>query len=218
LVYVTRYSIISRLDSSGLEKVLFDLAAGTRRKVAELLNAKQPGTTESKSISAAEAKECVTFIKEVLRKESPTDERVETAAAEAVLSSDEAKYVLSRIASFMQTGTKEIKIDEANLEHIFPQRPKEAEWGGEDKIAELEPYTWHIGNLTMLGSRLNREAGNKPFDKKREHYAQKSELIMAQQVAEKYTSWDAPEIQDRAKKYLAPVICKIWTFDNPSRV
>lgn len=218
LVFITRYSIISHLDSGGAEKVLFDLAAQARKMVADAVAKRPVVNGETNKMTSEEAKECLNYVKDVLKREAPTDERVKSAAEDRMLANDEAKYILSRIAAFMQTGTKEVKIDEANLEHIFPQSPKEADWGGKEKIAELEPYTWHLGNLTILGTRLNREAGNKPFATKREHYAKKSELIMAQQVAEKYTTWDVAEIQDRAKKYLAPQIAKIWNFDNPSRV
>lgn len=199
LVFVTRYSVLSHLDSSGLETVLFKLARDIRSKMA--VDPKQ------------QAKACLTHIKDTLTKNAPSDDQIKAALPELLLSNDEAKYVLSRLASRMQTNTKEVKIDEANLEHIFPKNPAK-EW--KDPEA-LEPLLWHIGNLTMLGERLNRDAGNQEFSVKRAHYAKNSELQMAQQIAKEYKDWDSTAIQDRAKK-LAPLVIEVWNFNNPSRV
>lgn len=212
LVFVTRYSVISRLDSAGVETVLFALA----RDVRGLLSKEGGGSAGAGTPSPAAIKKCLAHIKDVLRRTGPTDDVVTSAMADLMLDKDDAKYLLSRIASYMQTSTKEVKIDEANLEHVFPRNAKDADWGGKANVEKLEQYTWHVGNLTMLGERINREAGNKSFAVKRVHYAAKSELQMAQQVG-KYTKWGVREIENRAKT-LAPFAVKIWNFDNPSRV
>jgi hypothetical protein len=157
------------------------------------------------------------LIKETLANNSPSDDQVRASTAELFLASDEAKYVLSRLATRMQTNTKEIAIDEANLEHIFPKNPKDNEWGGQAGHEQLEPYLWHIGNLTMLGERLNRTAQNSEYAVKKAHYEQKSELEMAQAVARTYNDWNVVNIEDRAKQ-LAPLVLEVWDFDNPSRV
>jgi hypothetical protein len=112
----------------------------------------------------------------------------------------------------MQTGTKELSLGEANVEHVFPKKPSE-EWKDAD---ELEPYLWHLGNLTILGKRLNTSAASKGYKAKRTDY-QKSELIMTQQLAEKFAEWDGQAIEKRAES-LSPYITEIWNFDNPSRV
>lgn len=197
LVFVARYSIIANFDSSGLENVFFALARDIRSMMAD----------------AKKAKQCMATIKTTLVKNAPSDERVKVAAAELVLSPEEARYIISRIATRMQTNTKEVKIDEANLEHVFPKRPS-FEWKGVD---DLEPLLWHIGNLTMLGERLNSDIANKGYDKKRPHYQKTTELKMAQELAKAYTKWNESTIMDRAEK-LAPFVVEIWNFDNPSRV
>ena len=129
-----------------------------------------------------QAKAVLAHIKDTLKKNAPSDDQIRAAVAELILSNDEAKYMLSRLASRMQTNTKEVKIDEANLEHIFPKNPAK-EW---KDLETMEPLLWHVGNLTMLGERLNRDAGNKEFSVKRAHYAKNSELEMAQDVAKTY--------------------------------
>lgn len=209
LVFLTRYTIIANLESSGLETVLFKLA----RKIRVMLEP-QP---DEKEPDPKTVRECMAHIRAELVESSPSDEAVRVAMKELTLDGEEAKYVLGRLAVRMQTNTKEVKIDEANLEHIFPKNPALAEWGGKTNQEALEPVLWHIGNMTILGKRLNREAANKEFSVKREHYAQKSELEMAQRIATDYSVWNEATIKDRATK-LAELAVEVWNFDNPSRV
>ena len=82
---------------------------------------------------------------------------------------------------------------------------------------ELDPYLWHIGNLTVLGQRLNRDAANRGFAHKRAEYYQKSELTMTQQLSKSYAKWDKAAVERRARE-LAPLVVEVWNFDNPSRV
>lgn len=198
LVYVTRYSIVANLDSSGMETVLFKLARDVREKV-----------TDEKAASG-----CMAYIRETLTKSAPSDEKVRQAAADLTLGSNEAKYLLGRLATHMQTKTKEVAINEANIEHIFPKGPNQAEWPNKD---ELSQYLWHIGNLTVLGKRLNTEAANRGFAFKRTEFYHQSELTMTQKVAAGYTKWNNGAVKKRAKD-LAPLVVQIWNFDNPSRV
>ena len=79
-----------------------------------------------------------------------------------------------------------------------PQNPDDGAWGGEENQAIMEPHTWHIGNLTMLGERLNMKAKNSEYEFKREKY-KVSELIMAQLIASTYDKWDVSSIEGRAK-------------------
>lgn len=197
LVFVVRYAVVVRLDSAGMETVFFTLAQEIR--------AKMTGPNEAKKVLAT--------IKDSLTKNAPSDDQMRGAVAELILENDDAKYLLSRLANYMQTNTKEVKIDEANLEHIFPKNPAN-EWENVDK---LEPYLWHIGNLTMLGERLNRDAANKEFALKALHYKKNSELEMAQGVAKDYTEWTPESIVARAKR-LASNVIQVFDFNNPSRV
>jgi hypothetical protein len=188
LVFVTRYTIILGLDPSGLETVLYALARDTRT---------QP---------------VISNIKDTLRRKAPNDDQIEAVKNEdLILEPYDAVYMLTCLANLMQGKTKELQLKEANVEHIFPQNPS-GEW---KNAGELEPFLWHLGNLTMLGERLNTKVANLGFDKKKGTYA-KSELEMAKQVAA-YKVWDVAAVLDRAKKML-PLIVQVWNFDNPSRV
>ncbi|MEZ5399225.1 MAG: DUF262 domain-containing HNH endonuclease family protein [Bryobacteraceae bacterium] len=197
VVFVVRYSVVSRLDSGGLETVFFALAQEIRARMSD----------------PKHAKSVLAHIKETLTKNAPSDDQVKAAVAELILENDEAKYLLSRLATRMQTNTKEVKVDEANLEHVFPKNPAK-EWKEQEA---MEPLLWHIGNLTMLGERLNRDAANKEFAVKAPHYSKNSELEMAQDIARTYKEWNKDTISDRARR-LAPLVIEVWDFDNPSRV
>lgn len=202
IVFVTRYSVISRLDSSGLESVLFKIARQIR-------------TTLGITKDAKKTRDCLATIKIDFVKNAPPDDQLILAAEKLMLSPAEAKYLVGRIATYMQTGTKEVKLDEANLEHIFPKSPNEQEWK-KDKD-ELEEYLWHLGNLTMLGERLNRNAANRGYSIKRAEHYLKSELEMARRLAKDYNTWNKGTVEQRAKK-LSPETAKLWNFDNPSRI
>lgn len=198
LVFVTQYSIIVKLDSGDMETALFKLARDVRARVAANDSAKSILSSIKKSLSA----------------QAPTPKIIKESIAGLTLSTEEAIYMLSRIARHMQTGTKEIALGDANLEHIFPKRPSD-EWS-KTEIEKLEPCLWHIGNLTILGKRLNNNAASKGYKTKSSEY-KKSELTMAQELAKNFSKWDANTVQKRAQS-MTKAITEIWDFDNPSRV
>jgi hypothetical protein len=95
-------------------------------------------------------------------------------------------------------------MDRANLEHIFPQNAASA-WPNR---LSLEPLIWHIGNLSILGSRINRKAQNKSFsDKCLLHYS-KSEIRMTKDLLS-YPHWDEKAIKKRART-LGKQITRLW--------
>ncbi len=196
LVFITQYSIFAKLDSSGLENILFALARDIRGRLAK-------GGTP---------KECLALIKERLSKNAPVHDVLTASIPLAGLEQEEAVYVASRIAIHMQAKTKELTLGESNLEHIFPKKPS-SDWKEPEK---LEPYLWNIGNLTMLGKRLNNSAASQGFESKKAEY-KKSSLVMSQKLAAQHSKWDEEEILARGKA-LAPLVKEIWSFENPSRV
>jgi Protein of unknown function DUF262/Protein of unknown function (DUF1524) len=217
LVFATRYSTLANLDSSGLETIFFEMAREIRSKMNQTPPPQANASNPKHAQSAPDSSACLKYIKDTLKKNAPSDEQIEAVILKLILSPDDAKYVLKKLAQRMQTDTKEVAIDEANLEHIFPKNPAENEWGGKANQSELEPYLWHIGNLTILGERLNKSAANSEFSVKKSFYGKGSELEMARGIARDYTTWDKSTIEDRAGKLL-PLILAVWNFDNPSRV
>lgn len=195
LVFVTRYTMLLGLDFSGLENTMYALA----REIRPLPQGK-----------------AVAHIKSALLKRSPDNTLILAMRAdgeEMILEPQDAVYIVSRIARKLQTSTRELTLDESNLEHIFPKNPS-AEWTNRD---DLEPYLWHIGNLTWLGKRLNESIGNAGYATKRPYYKKSSELKITQKLADEYQEWNVSSIEQRGKKMVEQAL-EIWSFDNPSNV
>ena len=93
----------------------------------------------------------------------------------------------------------------ANLEHVYPQNPSPAAW---PNAAVLEAFTWHIGNLTILGERLNRNAQNKSFPDKSAQFYKKSEIALTKDLL-KYSAWDETAIKKRGLD-LVKALAKLW--------
>ena len=190
------------LDSSGLETQLFELGRSIRDVPDDDEKAKRTKLGE---------------IKKTLKKLSHSDKQIEASLEKLILPAESAEYVVRKLSDAMESRTKEKGTGkESNLEHIFPQNPDDGAWGGEAAQAGLEPYTWHLGNLTMLGERLNTKAKNAEYAVKRVKY-EESELKMTKAIARTYATWDRSAIEARAKS-LAPLPKEVWNFDNPSRV
>jgi hypothetical protein len=195
LVFVTRYSMLLGLDMSGLENTIYGLA---------------------REIRGLPTKKIVSHIKSVLTLKAPNDEQLLAMKVEGdqlELMPQDAVYMLSRLAFKMQTKTKELALGESNLEHVFPKKP-DAGWANTNA---LEDYLWHLGNLTMLGKKMNGAIGNAPYATKRPYYQANTELVMSQNLAEHYKEWNLEAVQQRAKNLL-PLIIEVWNFDNTSYV
>jgi hypothetical protein len=204
LVFIARHSIIANFDSGDFENVVFGLAKDIRAKL--------PKRKES---GHAEIGACMKHIRETLEKASPTDTQL-AASSERELSKDGALYVVMKIAEYRHTEAREMRNSESNLEHIFPQSPFPNEWGGLEKQAELEPFLWNIGNLTLMGRRSNTRAGNAEFPAKSEEFS-KSKWEITNSIPTHYSEWTPKEIKARAQQMMKHAV-EIWSFENSSRV
>ncbi len=183
-----RYSLITNQDPAGLETAFFNAAREIRSK------------HESKVVSA----KCLAAAKAILNKINPTDALVEEKGKELILPEGAAKWFVTELANAVQSKTKEIGMDKANVEHIFPQNAG-AEW---PTRKQLEPLIWHVGNLTILGRRINTKAQNKAFKEKcKEHYS-KSEIKMTTELL-KETDW-TPEVIHKRAANLAKQMTHLW--------
>ena len=150
-VYV-RYGLIANQNPTDLETACFEAAREIRAR-------SEANETSAKQLQAAKA---------ILKKLVVSDTIVEDAVADLVLERSQAVWLMTRLANQLQSATKEVGMDRANLEHIFPQNAG----AGWPNRRDLEPFIWHIGNLSILGNRINRKAQNKSFaDKCSLHYS-----------------------------------------------
>ena len=141
----------------------------------------------------------------------PTDKTFMNAFETASVSlSYLARYYLRALES-QEKGDKSpelVPVDNpeiVNLEHILPQRPSSL-WNHiseEDRAA----YTNRIGNLALLKTRINTEAGNDSFNYKKRFYKQ-SEYIFTSRLAQ-HDNWTTSEISLRQAE-LAKLAVKTW--------
>jgi len=183
-----RYVLVSNQNPLDLESAFYEAAREIRALAAQ-------SESSAKQLSAAKARLAQLSIK---------DDTIEKAAGDLFLERAEAVWIMVQIANSMQSATKELAMNKANLEHIFPQNAGTA-WPNKDK---LEPYVWHIGNLSILGERLNRNAKNRGFVEKSAHYYSKSEIEMTKELLS-FGQWDETIIIKRAGE-LGKKIARLW--------
>jgi Protein of unknown function DUF262/Protein of unknown function (DUF1524) len=125
-----------------------------------------------------------------------------------------ARYLLSALESHMRSeeGLNELSIieyvDKVNLEHVLPERPS-AGWEIQEELHRS--YSKRIGNMTLLGSDVNRDIGNTTIDEKLQAYSESELKINAELVERigKPAKWDIPEIEERQVE-LARMAPKVW--------
>jgi len=189
---VVRRSVIANLNPSELESAFYEAA----RLVRSL---KEEGKTSAKTLQ---------LTKEILRRVNPQDSELLAKVENLTLTRGEAQYIITTLANKLQSKTREIAIDQANLEHIFPLNPASS-W---QNVSEMEPMAWHIGNLTILGDKLNRDAANSDFKTKSKRYYTKSEIKMTSEIATKYKKWTPVQVLGRAQSMVKPLIETWQTF------
>lgn len=190
-----------------------------RRNVAEYR------TSELEDIFVALTKlpdeNIIATTKQILVDNMPSDEEFEARLEKHVFKGQleaRAKYMLEYLGYGTLSPTEMvIKSHRAvELEHIVPQtidtKKAKLEYGdwvsylGEDAILHGE-YLTKLGNLTMLGKKLNIVASNNPFEAKKVEY-EKSEIAMTRELA-KNEAWGLKLIDARTK-VLAKQATELW--------
>lgn len=159
--------------------------------------------------------------KQILVDNMPSDEEFEVRLEKHVFKGQleaRAKYMLEYLGYGTLSPTEMvIKSHRAvELEHIMPQtidtKKAKQEFGdwvsylGEEAALHGE-YLTKLGNLTMLGKKLNIIASNNPFEAKKVEY-EKSEIAMTRELA-KNAAWGLKFIDARTK-VLAKQATELW--------
>lgn len=184
-----RYSLISDLNPNVLESAFYAAARGIRGKY----------------IMKESSAKCLNVAKEILNALNPKDSIVEEKAREVFLDRASALWLMTQLANSKQSATKEVAMNEANLEHIYPINATTAEWPNK---LDLDPYVWRIGNLTILGEKLNRDAANKSYTTKCKGYYSKSEIVITKDIL-KYKAWTPAELEKRSE-VMAKLIISVF--------
>lgn len=176
-----RYAVIGNQNQAQVEEAIYAAAREIRRSKAD-------GKKSAQCLAAGLSK---------LDSLAVSDDVLLARAPDLQLDRSTAVWLVAQLANSMQSKTKEIGMDRANLEHVFPQNPGES-WSNSQ---DLDGLVWHLGNLTILGERLNRKAQNGAFEKKRSDFYSKSEIKMTQELLQ-YSEWTPAAIQKRGVSLL----------------
>ena len=123
------------------------------------------------------------------------------------------KYILSEINNcFEITDEKKIDFNRVNIEHLLPQNP-DSEWHLSKN--EIKDYVNLLGNLTLLGKKLNSRIGNQILKKKIVEL-EKSQLPITKRFCDEIKAanflWNKEKIIDRQKQLAIIAYDEIWRF------
>lgn len=125
------------------------------------------------------------------------------------------KWVFASIEENISKVERSIEeIEKLEIEHIFPQNPKQKdleEW--KVKITDEEWTNWlnTLGNLSLIESPANKKLGNLSYEEKMELLKNHSYLKINKEIYE-YREWGLEQLKSRAKKMLE-YIKNIWEFN-----
>lgn len=173
-----RHTLIGKRANSDLENSLFRAAKATRESVP------------------------VDEVLRILRALLPSDSDFKREFATASLSrAGQQKYVLSEIELFLRETGEFIVAPSITVEHVYPRTPVFPRWVEHDDIVN------RIGNLTLLSRRLNSQARNAEFDRKKPSYITSTISITADIAGEE--SWNVGAISQRQDR-MAEVAVSVW--------
>lgn len=179
---VVRHSLIANLNPSVLEDTLYAVARMIRDK-------KDSGSSSKKILQE---------VKRLLQKIDPTKDQIRNGLGEVFLNQKQSQYILNEIGNQIQSKTKAIELAKTSVEHIFPQNAENSDWPNYKSLAEM---IWHLGNLTLLEPKINKDLGNIGFTEKKKFYA-KSEVTMNNALAAINEEWSEDSIKERAVGFL----------------
>jgi hypothetical protein len=188
IAFTFRYLTIAEAENKVLERLFSDIAMEIRKS----------NVTKAPDI------------RERLRREYIEDEQFKAIFAKKEIKTNKvAKYILSKIETKL-SGEQEILNKKLTLEHIIPVKINE-DWkkylskNGMNK----DEYVYRIGNMTLLLGKVNKEAQNYSFDRKRDDFYSKMTQLKINESLKKSNDWTAIEIDNRQNEF-ADIASKIW--------
>lgn len=117
-----------------------------------------------------------------------------------------ARYLLREI-EHAKRATGEVSVeapDKVHVEHIYPQTPAGPRWQNHAQMIN------RLGNLTLLGKRLNISVRNADFPTKKRKAYEPSDILMTKELVA-LADWDADAVAARQDE-LSAWIFDIWGF------
>jgi hypothetical protein len=117
-----------------------------------------------------------------------------------------ARYLLREIEHAIRR-TQEVAVegtDRVHVEHIYPRTPESNRWPNHTAMIN------RLGNLTLLGRRLNTSIQNADFATKQDKAYRDSDILMTRELADE-DIWDPAAIETRQRR-LSAYAFGIWSF------
>jgi uncharacterized protein (DUF2249 family) len=146
----------------------------------------------------------------------PSDQEFTISLQTAIIKSNRrAQYILRKIDEWQNGDGSYVLMDptKLHLEHVAPQRPSgKYDWKlkmkGDSNYREI---IYRIGNLVLLPERMNKEASNLPFEKKKPIYIKNSSKLptLTKEIAT-ISDWNQNVVNDRSKD-ISMIAAEVWS-------
>jgi hypothetical protein len=185
-----RYNVIAGLQANEQERTYGSVAEkisnGDLAGLPSILTALKPIYIGDPQFKAA-------FVEKVIRTTNTRNKRV-------------VRYLLCALEKQAGGNDHDADSDSFNIEHILPQNP-DAGWNAfRDEDTEIIAY--RLGNMTLLQTGANRDAGNASFAEKKPAYAA-SLFEITKKVATDNADW-TPERLSARQTWMANQASSIW--------
>ena len=139
------------------------------------------------------------IIKEI-EKFVPSKSDIERTVLENEISEQLARFILTQYELSKRTGETKTVLGKTSLEHVLPQSPDNiGDWDMTQE--EHSSYVGRLGNLALVGQKINQKASNRPFGEKRKILGV-SEIKTTVELSRQYQKWSKKEIQNRTSELL----------------
>lgn len=185
-----RYNVIAGLQANEQERtygaVAEKISNGDLAGLASILTALKPIYIGDPQFKAA-------FVEKVIRTTNTRNKRV-------------VRYLLCALEKQASGNDHDAGSDSFNIEHILPQNPDQGWDAFRDEDLELMAY--RLGNMTLMQTGANRDAGNASFPEKKPAYAV-SLFEITKKVATDNADW-TPERLSARQTWMANQASSIW--------
>lgn len=156
-------------------------------------------------------------VADALRAVSPDASfRADFTLAKMKTSAKLARYTLAKLTNYMsqqskRTGTEQtVNPDskQVNLEHVLPVNLPQHWRSDFSKGIDLTEYVYRLGNLTLLKSRINRDAADASFAEK-QRFALGDSTLLINSFFKNLKRWGEKEIEQRQAE-LAKTALEVW--------
>ncbi len=190
LVISLRYNVIGAYSTAEQERtynaVAERIANGELRGLSPTLRGMRGIYIEDKPFRAA-------FAEKVIRTTDAPNNRI-------------VRFLLCALERHLSGQDYSFTSDAISIEHVLPPNAPDG-WGGFSN-EETDALMYRLGNMTLLQSCANRDAGNQEYGVKRETY-QQSGFALTRRVAEENAAWSPDRIAAR-QSWMADQATSIW--------